>query len=335
MVNVPIFDTITGLFTGKTKILSSPSAANTRSPGTTYASEYPYNYTQVTRAGHEIQLDDTPGNERMRFAHKSGSYTEVSQDGRKVEVVTANDSKIVKQSTTITIEKNGDIKIGGAARIVVGGDAHLEVKGNMTQTIGGSYNLVVKKDYNILCEGRIGSQSGKDSSFIANENMFSIGKVNFVAGALAGNTTIKSKDLLLIESLNGDIQAQAAENIIIYGENRATLFSNKEQTKVISKLGSTYIHGNTFIAIRSAGSDPAITVAQLEAGATPPMGGELKISGKFIDTFANTISTHAISWNAWDTYGVGYVYTNNHIYTYTNGVTSTSSVKQPPKVPTP
>ena len=71
--------------------------------------------------------------------------------------------------------------------------------------------------------------------------------------------------------------------------------------------------------------------------------GEFNITGDNVNMLSSAefnitgdkVFTHAITWNAWDTYGVGYVYTNNHIYTYTNGVPSTSNAKQPPKIPTP
>ena len=328
MTKTTVFDTLTGLATGKTTTLSSPSAANTRTPGTTYASQYPYNYSQVTRAGHEIQLDDTPGNERVRIAHKSGSYTEVSEDGRKVEVVTANESKTVKQSTTITIEKNGDIKIGGAARIVVGGDAHLEVKGNMTQTVGGSYNMVVKKDYNLVCEGNIKQVSSKNSTYEAVADMYSwsSGK-NFYGGTLSGDTIIKSSGLFQTESMKGSVQAISAQNMYLYAENYNTVVSNKNQTKLISLLGSTYIGGNTFVSIRGQGSDPTITPDQYAAGATPPRGGNLYMSGNSANFTAKTM-------NSWEVNGAGFVwkYTSGG-YTITNYSQGVPSTSQPPSPP--
>jgi hypothetical protein len=276
MVNVPIFNVITGLFTGKTKELTSPSAANTRTPGTTYASQYPYNYSQVTRAGHEIQLDDTPGNERMRFAHKSGSYTEVSEDGRKVEVVTANDSKTVKQSTTITIEKNGDIKIGGAARIVIGGDAHLEVKGNMNTVVGGDYNLTVGKSINILAK--------QNGTIDVDGSMSLCSGQTWLGGSVLENTKLVScsGEMLLIgktdatlSSLTGNTYITSDQNTVrIYGKNNAQMVAQEGQAGVYGILGTAGISGNTYVAITAAGDE-----AQDPSGVNPPMGGDLRLSG--------------------------------------------------------
>lgn len=327
MVSVPIFDTITGLFTGKTKTLSTPSSANTRTPGTTYASQYPYNYSQVTRAGHEIQLDDTPGNERVRIAHKSGSYTELSEDGRKVEVVTANESKTVKQSTTITIEKNGDIKIGGAARIVVGGDAHLEVKGDVNQVVGGNYNLTVGKNYNLTVDHDINWIAKNKAAFSSLNGTLITANVGDVAiSALASDTTITAaKNVLLVATKENVAVWADTGNYYVNAKGDAKMFSEEGQAGIYGLKGSAAISGNTYVAIRASGSDK-----QDPTGANPPAGGELRMSGNVVQTYAKSI-------NAWDTYGAGYVYKyisgSYSIKTYTNGVPSTSSSPNPPHVP--
>lgn len=45
---------------------------------TAYSTEYPYNTTYTTKSGHAIELDDTPGHERIHIWHRSGCYEEVS-----------------------------------------------------------------------------------------------------------------------------------------------------------------------------------------------------------------------------------------------------------------
>lgn len=294
MAKLSIFDTLTGLFTGKTVDISSPSSANTRTPGTTYASEYPYNYSQVTRAGHEIQLDDTPGSERVRIAHKSGSYTEVSEDGRKVEVVTANESKTVKQSTTITIEKNGDIKIGGAARIVVGGDAHLEVKGDVNQVVGGNYNLAVGKNFNVSVSHDINFISNNKTAFAALNGMTISSNVgHVVVGALASDVRLGAAKNVTLRATEQDVTIQVdTGNISAYAKGNAKLTSSDGQAGIYGLKGSAAISGNTYVAIRASGSDK-----QDPTGVNPPMGSTLRISGNNIQidsknttrTTANTI----------------------------------------------
>ena len=45
---------------------------------TAYNTEYPYNTTYTTKSGHAIELDDTPGHERIHVWHRSGCYEEIS-----------------------------------------------------------------------------------------------------------------------------------------------------------------------------------------------------------------------------------------------------------------
>lgn len=80
-----------GEFAGDGQILpKEPYAVNklwtpndkTRSPvdefPTAYGTLYPYNTTYTTKSGHAIELDDTPGHERLHIWHRSGCYEEIS-----------------------------------------------------------------------------------------------------------------------------------------------------------------------------------------------------------------------------------------------------------------
>lgn len=114
-----------------------------RLPDSSFAAQYPWNATHVSRSGHEFHIDDTPGGERLRQAHRTGSYWEISPDGRKVTLTTSDETHYVKGGLTITIDNNEDIVIGGNARIVVKGDAYTEVHGNMTTVVGKDATLAV------------------------------------------------------------------------------------------------------------------------------------------------------------------------------------------------
>jgi hypothetical protein len=47
-------------------------------PPSDYDTEYPFNFVHTTKSGHAIELDDTPGHERIHWWHRSGSYDEIS-----------------------------------------------------------------------------------------------------------------------------------------------------------------------------------------------------------------------------------------------------------------
>lgn len=120
-----------------------------RLPNTTFAPEYPYNRVTVTEGGHETHVDDTPGNRRIRQSHASGTYSEVSEDGRKVEVVVGNHHQYNKAGYTLTIGENGDIKIQGHARISIGAGSHIEIAGDATIAVGGNLTAMCMGDAKI------------------------------------------------------------------------------------------------------------------------------------------------------------------------------------------
>ena len=42
---------------------------------------YPYNDVTQTESGHFMEMDDTPGAERIRLQHRTGTFTEIQADG--------------------------------------------------------------------------------------------------------------------------------------------------------------------------------------------------------------------------------------------------------------
>lgn len=90
-------------------------------------SQYPYNQVQETISGHVIEIDDTPGNQRILIKHNTGAGVELRRDG----------------SITVSAIENRIDVTGGDQSVVVEGDGNLVYNGNL--------NLKVKGDFNIEC----------------------------------------------------------------------------------------------------------------------------------------------------------------------------------------
>jgi len=124
-------------------------------PFTAYDVTYPYNLTYTTKSGHAIELDDTPGHERIHVWHKSGSYEEINEDGRRV-VKTVNDSyNIVNKNHNEYIQGNWNLEIKGHAKILTKGGLSIAAPGGVTITDGSLY-----------VEGSLGTKKGATGSFI-------------------------------------------------------------------------------------------------------------------------------------------------------------------------
>lgn len=109
-------------------------------PSSAYATKYPHNRV-IETAHHSIELDDTPGGERITIRHKEGSYVQIDSKGNVSE-------KSVGAKHDIT-KLNKYEGVGHHHVVTIGGDAHVYVKGHKTEEIEGNYNLLVHGTTNI------------------------------------------------------------------------------------------------------------------------------------------------------------------------------------------
>ena len=118
-------------------------------PSSPYGAQYPFNRTITTKAGHVIELDDTPENQRINIHHASGAYIEINNDGRMVikavsdsidvvggvkTVYAKGDIDIVSENN-ITIASKKGIKLGAPGGVTIT-EGSLLVKGAISSAVG-------------------------------------------------------------------------------------------------------------------------------------------------------------------------------------------------------
>jgi hypothetical protein len=114
-------------------------------PQSVAAPIYPFNHTYTSESGHFQEFDDTPGKERIRTQHKSGTFTEIGPDGTRItrvvtddyEVTLGNKTIYVKGNAAVTADGNIQISCKGSAEVVVGGNAQIKVAGDFNVKAGG------------------------------------------------------------------------------------------------------------------------------------------------------------------------------------------------------
>lgn len=116
------------------------SAANTD-----YQPIYPFNTVTQTESGHLFELDDTPKRERVRLAHRTGTFIEMHPNGDEVH-------KVFGDGYEITI-KDKNVLIQGKCNIEILGDANIHVAGDKIEQVDGNYELRVKKNFTQTVEG--------------------------------------------------------------------------------------------------------------------------------------------------------------------------------------
>ena len=134
-------DTITEAHDERTSFEIGKTTFNEKTEPTTqppnpYNARYPYNHVRLSESGHLYETDDTPNAERIKEAHRTGTYYEIAPDGSRV-------TKVVGDDFTVVVG-DGRVNIQGAAIVTIDGDCNLYTKGNFNHHGGGDYNLIVE-----------------------------------------------------------------------------------------------------------------------------------------------------------------------------------------------
>lgn len=195
-------------------------SSDKRHPKSTYDAKYPYNRAEVTESGHEIHYDDTPGKERIRVAHKSGSYFEISPDGKKVEQTVGNSLSYVKGGETKTVDKDSDTKVHGSTRTNVSGDSHTETKGSVTSMIGGHSKSIVGGD-------SVSAVSGDSVHAVKGNGSMTMGG--------NGNTKVDGDNNMIVD---GSSKQEVGKTYDVYAKEAITI---KSDQSIKLQVGSNYI----------------------------------------------------------------------------------------------
>jgi hypothetical protein len=124
-------------------------------PASKYKAKYPYNNTITTRSGHLVELDDTPGSERVQVYHKSGSYLEILPDGTIV-------TKSVKDYVQLAAGNMTIFNVGGSE----GFNKNIEITCNQ-----GKITIIAQSDVDIFAnEGNVGIYANNGSVQIVSQS---------------------------------------------------------------------------------------------------------------------------------------------------------------------
>jgi hypothetical protein len=62
-----------------------------------------------SESGHIVELDDTPNKERIHVFHRTGTYTEINQEGRRVNKIVGDDIEVILKDKTVYIQGNAKV----------------------------------------------------------------------------------------------------------------------------------------------------------------------------------------------------------------------------------
>jgi hypothetical protein len=183
-------------------------------PESPYAAQYPYNKVFAGESGHALEIDDTPGAERLNFAHRSGSFDEIGPDGTKV-------SKIVGDGYTI-YENDGYILIEGSANVHLAGTCNVFIAGDTNLSMHGKASIDVHNDLDLNVGGHIAVSAGK-GIFVRNQGIFSLDNKGDVEIRSKGKMTQEVVGTYNVTTTGGyNMTSKANSNVKISGISYTT-----------------------------------------------------------------------------------------------------------------
>jgi hypothetical protein len=186
-------------------IATNPSSGSWTEPESPANSDnppqYPYNNVTQTESGHTLEMDDTPGQERIRLQHRAKTFIEMHANGDEVHKIVGTGYEIVT--------KGKNVQITGICNITINGDANIHVTGNKTERIDGNYDLQVNGNMTTRCLGSDGLQ-------LLSDNDMTIASKATADGALyisAGDHVYVASDLQVGGAISADtINAESRIN---------------------------------------------------------------------------------------------------------------------------
>lgn len=238
---------------------TDPSCATTwDEPASGYNAKYPFNRVIQTAAGHSIELDDTPGGERIMIWHKSGSYIQITNS--------STTTKNMADSYDVN-ERNQHVYIGGNNIITIEGDSYVLVKGNKVEEIVGDYKQIVHGNIMVGGAGRV-EINGADRTDIRSASLGLDSNVENLNIRTGKNIVFESGETINLKSKN--IRIGASENMSVSGEtglflqavsgdvhlkSKGNTFMNPEQNLYLkTDSGSVSVQSEGPLKMNSAGS---------------------------------------------------------------------------------
>lgn len=195
-------------------------------PDAKYASKYPYNKTMTTESGHVIEIDDTPGKERIHVMHKSGTYIEIDNEGTRVDktvgdhysIIVGGENVRILGDLEVEVAENVDITLSKGGTVTTYGDVNVKVFGNTT--------LFADGHTKVISQGDVSVQANKDVSVFSTSTMSleTIGNMTIRAGQL----NIDTPNMILTagaitETVAGSVTQTVGGSIAMVAAASATL----------------------------------------------------------------------------------------------------------------
>ena len=195
-----------------------------------------------TPSGSSFHMDSTPEYEHIRLQHRSGSYTEVQNDGTEVHKIVGDGYEI--------ITKNKNVLIKGYCNITIEGNCTTHIKGDLVQRIDGNFFQEVR---------------GDSTTYVAGDcSVNSQGDMELSVGGLLSEITLSSSEGVQIQG-DLDVTGAIATKSTIHAELNITT-----SQKLTSMMGIGTMGGLEVGTISPSLTFPGVGVVVADTSVSAP-----------------------------------------------------------------
>lgn len=234
-------------------------------------SQYPFNQVNESKSGHVIEIDDTPGGERVLIRHRLGHGLELRSDGSVLFSSVNNKVEITGGDETVIVEGNGNL--------IYSGDLNLHVTGD--------YNVTVDGNYNIKTAGNKTEEIHRNHVKTIEENQNYVVKGDRSAKIIGTSTdTIFGDNHWLVKGL----QKNYVEGLIEFNSGKSILSTAVDKYTVTSQ--EVRITGHTLeatAALGIIGGEQVDHFGKMFGGPAKGLGGGTTFYGTLVGKASNAI----------------------------------------------
>ena len=213
-------------------------------PPSAYDAVYPFNHVYESESGHLIEIDDTPSKERLHWYHRSGSFTEISPTGNRIDrtvshrynMTTGNQESIIQGDEIKGVSQDGFLDYGGKLTMASGKDMKLiSESGNVIvdaptlNTVISGKNVLIAASDTLVLKGGVKVVRDDDTAIDKIKGSYEMnvqGGYNLSSGKLTlgslGSTSISSFGPMT-QTITGSSEETIANVDVIFGNTNAKM----------------------------------------------------------------------------------------------------------------
>lgn len=132
-------------------------------PETPYNAKYPYNHVYESESGHILEVDDSPGAERLHWYHRAGTFREIHPEGDQVNKVVKSEYNFIYKDFFNATKGSISMDAGASMHIKSNENTNVNAGEDLNQQAGSNMNTLVRENMNTRVKKNTHTLVGEES----------------------------------------------------------------------------------------------------------------------------------------------------------------------------